>query len=151
MRACGVCGFVLDIKRDGSAYVHAQSDALELDHLAVPVDPLTIYVNWRCDFCNSPEPVAVVPARDFDYPDDPRHNGSRGNWLVCASQAPHIADKDAAGLLADVERCWPQHHGGEEMGVPTRVFLKGIYRALMLNITGPLQPFSPDNALNEPV
>ncbi len=145
VRACAVCGFILDIVRDGSGYLHGRPS----DHVVVPVDPLEIYTAWACDFCNSPEPVAVLPARDFLYPGDTR-DGSRGNWLVCASQAPYIAANDWDGLLADVARCWPQQHDGEELTGSLRAMLGSVYRALQHNITGPLQPFSPQTAMDRP-
>lgn len=144
VRACAVCGFVLLIARDGSGYLHSD----DVDHPAVPVDPLEIYTAWGCDFCGSPEPVAVVPARDFLYQEG--DDGSRGNWLACASQAPYIATGDWDGLLADVARCWPQYHEGRALDASVRSYLGRAYLLLRDNITGPLQPFSVQTALAQP-
>lgn len=117
------------------SYVHGLQD-LPSDHAPAPIPMPSDYLG-RCDFCNGGIPVWVVPARDFLMPHSD-HDFSSGDWAACDECAPLIERNDWNGLVSRVVADY-EHRHGSDMADSTVTAVRGMYRLLRKNITGPLR------------
>lgn len=145
LRVCGVCATVLDyikpndpntepsFQHNAAAVLLSEAD----DHPPVPVLPGEVYAATFCDLCFAPDPVYLLPADDFVFPDGV--NGSIGAWQICGHCARlvdlgrwnEIARKVVAGMFT-------RH--GHEMSEPEIAFVKRTHRLLQQHITGSPKP-----------
>lgn len=131
--ACAVCGRILDHTDDG--WLHANVlDSTLIDHIAVPVPADEIEVEEKCDFCYADSPAFIVPAKSFVY----MGAGSHENWAACDECARLLSRNEWNALNRRMRASWESRHG--EMPEAVYQSVRGLYRALRKNITGPPQP-----------
>ena len=138
VRACAVCGQVLERKADADGkplgWFHFRLDAQ--DHIAVPVKEEEITPVYHCDFCDVilGEEVWTLPAESFRYPDlglEDKH-GSDGDWAMCA-ECKRCVVSQAWGRL--VTR---QMEGARRRNLPVpRAMYTAFTEDIRRHVTGP--------------
>lgn len=133
-KVCGVCGQVLD-RRGPDEWLHSRELAGLSDHIAVPVNYEDIPVRTMCDFCYDEVPIAqawTLPAKDFLVPIV--GHVSAGSWACCSVCAAIVKRGAWEEIIARVATRKP-------LNLPTRTFMRRLFRRLESNITGPVRPW----------
>lgn len=133
VRACGVCGRLLEHKR-GKGWLHIYNPD---DHVVVPVLPTEINVTYVCDFCFAPNPQWDLPARDFTDPITNARSMGEG-WACCGECARLIERGDWGQLHKRVRVSYIRRHG--RMTENQWQYMQRLYALLRKNITGPVKP-----------
>lgn len=106
--ACAVCGYPLERQADRStgetlSWIHLRWNMQ--DHPPVPIDPIEIRVNHRCDFCDAEPVTAIVLCTSFEMPVGREHTStSVGNWTACTECGELVRRRRWSQLVARVRK-----------------------------------------------
>ncbi len=131
---------LVGIEEEGGQYVHGGSKPR--DHEVVPVQAPPGWVG-QCDFCAADMGTFVLPAGDFQDPNNP-NRWSRGGWAACEACARLIEAGHWALLLVRVAEVFKQQHG-QRMDLGQVLHLWGLHQALREAVDGPLRRVGGDD------
>lgn len=147
-KICAVCFRPLDSLRIHSQeiWAHAPSQAVDDDHIPVPVDSADRQTRRWCDFCNTDPAVGLLPVAGAIS--TMRCSVSMNqSWAVCAACQNLISADEWDDLIHRIaEKFAPLEAARGVMGQSLLGELSRMVRQIRTQVTGPIEPIDDSKA-----